>query len=41
MTEIEGIKFLIAPHQTTFFNGVQLDYTEGLFGMGEYRLTSV
>lgn len=39
MSEIDGIKFLIASHQEPFFENVELDYTKGSFGLGEYIIS--
>jgi len=41
ITEIDGIHFVIDKSQSPYFNRVKLDYTKGLFGIGEYQLLNV
>lgn len=38
VTEVDGVKFVIDENQAPYFNNVKLDYTKGMFGMGEYKL---
>jgi len=41
VTEVDGIKFLINSSQSSYFENVKLDYTKGMFGMGEFKLVRV
>lgn len=41
VTEIEGIKFIIASNQTPYFQDTKLDYIKGVFGMGEFKILRV
>jgi len=41
VTEVEGIKFLVDKSQSAYFEDVKLDYAQGAFGFGEYKLLKV
>lgn len=40
VTEVDGVKFVIHSSQSYYFDNVQLDYKEGMFG-GGYRLVDL
>lgn len=38
ITEIDGIRFIVAPVHEPYFRGVKLDYKKGFLGFGRYQL---
>jgi len=40
VTEVDSVKFVIHSSQSYYFDNVQLDYKEGMFG-GGYRLVDL
>lgn len=41
ITEVDGVKFIVASKANAYFNNTKVDYVKTIFGGGEFKLITV